>query len=234
MEPVQSISADGGYFSPGLDIHGPGRVIDEREKTVKKILTALAVATGLLLTGCSNVDSALSFGETEITTAELQAKVDTLLAERAKVDTSQMQLDSGEALLRNQLQFQLLIQGFTVLGEELKIEVSNSEIAARRAAIVEQVGGEEQIPSALVSAAVTPEDFEPYLRGILISEKMVQTLLQAGVPEAEVQTRVQELFVAKLNSLKITVNPRYGKWDPEAGTIVESVVAGDAVTPSAE
>jgi hypothetical protein len=85
-----------------------------------------------------------------------------------------------------------------------------------------------------VSAAVTPEDFEPYLRGILISEKMVQTLLQAGVPEAEVQTRVQELFVAKLNSLKITVNPRYGKWDPEAGTIVESVVAGDAVTPSAE
>lgn len=201
---------------------------------MKKILTALAVATGLLLTGCSNVDSALSFGETEITTAELQAKVDTLLAERAKVDTSQMQLDSGEALLRNQLQFQLLIQGFTVLGEELKIEVSNSEIAARRAAIVEQVGGEEQIPSALVSAAVTPEDFEPYLRGILISEKMVQTLLQAGVPEAEVQTRVQELFVAKLNSLKITVNPRYGKWDPEAGTIVESVVAGDAVTPSAE
>ena len=201
---------------------------------MKKILTALAITTGLLLTGCSNVDSALSFGETEITTAELQAKVDTLLAERAKVDTSQMQLDSGEALLRNQLQFQLLIQGFTVLGEELKIEVSNSEIAARRAAIVEQVGGEEQIPSALVSAAVTPEDFEPYLRGILISEKMVQTLLQAGVPEAEVQTRVQELFVAKLNSLKITVNPRYGKWDPEAGTIVESVVAGDAVTPSAE
>lgn len=201
---------------------------------MKKILTALAIATGLLLTGCSSVDSALSFGETEITTAELQAKVDTLLAERAMVDTSQMQLDSGEALLRNQLQFQLLIQGFTVLGEELKIEVSNSEIAARRAAIVEQVGGEEQIPSALVSAAVTPEDFEPYLRGILISEKMVQTLLQAGVPEAEVQTRVQELFVAKLNSLKITVNPRYGKWDPEAGTIVESVVAGDAVTPSAE
>ena len=201
---------------------------------MKKILTALAVATGLLLTGCSNVDSALTFGETEITTAELQAKVDTLLAERAMVDTSQMQLESGEDLLRNQLQFQLLIQGFTVLGEELKIEVSNSEIAARRAAIVEQVGGEEQIPSALVSAAVTPEDFEPYLRGILISEKMVQTLLQAGVPEAEVQTRVQELFVTKLNSLKITVNPRYGKWDPEAGTIVESVVAGDAVTPSAE
>ena len=201
---------------------------------MKKILTALAIATGLLLTGCSNVDSALSFGETEITTTDLQAKVDTLLAERAKVDVSQMQLDSGEDLLRNQLQFQLLIKGFAILGEELKIEVSNSEIATRRAAIVEQVGGEEQIPSALVSAAVTPEDFEPYIRGILISEKMVQVLIQTGVPEAEVQTRVQELFVTKLNSLKITVNPRYGTWDPESGQIVPAVVAGDAVTPSAE
>lgn len=201
---------------------------------MKKILTALAITTGLLLTGCSNVDSALSFGETEITTAELQGKVDTLIAERAKVDVSQMQLESGEALLRNQLQFQLLIQGFLVLAEELNIEVSNSEIETRRAAIVEQVGGEEQIPAALVSAAIAPEDLEPYLRGILISEKIVQALLQTGVPEDEVQTRVQELFVAKLNSLKIQVNPRYGKWDSATGQIIESVVAGDAVTPSAE
>ena len=145
-----------------------------------------------------------------------------------------MQLESGDALLRNQLQFQLLIQGFFVLAEELKIEVSNSEIAARRAAIVEQVGDEEQIPSALVSAAIAPEDFEPYIRGILINEKIVQALLQTGVPENEVQTRVQELFVAKLNSLEITVNPRYGKWDSATGQIIESVVAGDAVTPSTE
>jgi hypothetical protein len=234
VEPVQSISADGGYFSPGLDIHGPGRVIDEREKTVKKILTALAITTGLLLTGCSTVDSALTLGEAEITNAELQASVDVLLAERAKVDTTQMQLDSGEALLRNQLQFQLLIRGFVALAEEVKIEVTNSEIAARRAAIIEQVGGEAQLPAALVSAAVAPEDLDPYLRGIIISEKLVQALLQNGIPEEEVQMRVQELFVKKINSLKITVNPRYGKWDPVAGTIVESVVAGDAVTPSAE
>jgi hypothetical protein len=151
VEPVQSISADGGYFSPGLDIHGPGRVIDEREKTVKKILTALAITTGLLLTGCSTVDSALTLGEAEITNAELQASVDVLLAERAKVDTSQMQLDSGEALLRNQLQFQLLIRGFVALAEEVKIEVTNSEIAARRAAIIEQVGGQEPKISDLIT-----------------------------------------------------------------------------------
>ena len=62
---------------------------------MKKILTALVVATGLLLSGCSNVDTAISLGDTKITTAELQANVDLILAERGKVDTSQMQLESG-------------------------------------------------------------------------------------------------------------------------------------------
>ena len=62
---------------------------------MKKILTALVVATGLLLTGCSNVDAAVTLGDTKITTAELQANVDLILAERAKVDTTQMQLEKG-------------------------------------------------------------------------------------------------------------------------------------------
>ena len=201
---------------------------------MKKILTALAITTGLLLTGCSNVDSALTLGDTKITTTDLLAKVDTILAERAKVDTSQMQLETGETLVRNQLQFQLLITGFNTLAEELEIEITNSEIASRRADIVEQVGGEELLSEALVSASITPLDFEPYLRAILINEKIAQALIQTGVAESEVQARAQELFIAKVNSLNIEVNPRYGKWDEVTGQIVAAVVASDAVTPSTE
>lgn len=201
---------------------------------MKKILTALAITTGLVLTGCSNVDSALTFGDTKITTTDLLANVDTILAERAKIDTSQMQLETGEALVRNQLQFQLLIAGFNTLAEELEIEITNSEIASRRAAIVEQVGGEELLPEALVSASIAPLDLEPYLRAIVINEKIAQALIQTGVAESEVQARVQELFIAKLNSLNIEVNPRYGEWDAVTGEIVAATVASDAVTPSNE
>ena len=201
---------------------------------MKKILTALAITTGLLLTGCSNVDSALTFGDTKITTTDLLANVDTILEERAKVDTSQMQLETGETLIRNQLQFQLLIAGFNTLAEELEIEITNSEIASQRADILEQVGGEELLPQALVSASIAPLGLEPYLRAILINEKIAQALIQTGVAESEVQARVQELFIAKLNSLNIEVNPRYGKWDPATGQIVAAVVASDAVTPSTE
>ena len=199
---------------------------------MKKILTALVVATGLLLTGCSNVDAALSLGDTKITTAELQANVDSLMAERAKVDTSQMQLESGEPLLRNQLNFRLLILAFSEIEEELDIQITSSEIAARRAEIVEQVGGEEALPAALVSASIAPEYLEGYLRALLTTQKLGQALAQTGVEEAEVQARIQELYVAKINELKIKVSPRYGTWDPATGTIIASVPASDAVTPS--
>jgi hypothetical protein len=201
---------------------------------VKKILTALVVATGLLLTGCANVDAALTLGDTKITTAELQANVDVILAERAKVDTSQMQLESGEALLRNQLQFQILLAGFDEIAKELEIEITNSEIASRRSEIVEQVGGAESLPGALVSASIAPADLDGYLRAILISNKLGQALVQSGVAEADVQTRVQQLLVAKVNELKIKVNPRYGEWDAVNGQIVAADAAGDVVTPSNE
>jgi hypothetical protein len=199
---------------------------------VKKILTALVVATGLLLTGCSNVDAALSLGDTKITTAELQTNVDSILAERAKVDTSQMQLESGEPLLRNQLNFRLLILAFSEIEKELDIQITSSEIAARRAEIVEQVGGEEALPAALVSASIAPEYLEGYLRALLTTQKLGEALSMTGVEEAEVQARIQELYVAKINELKIKVSPRYGTWDPATGTIIASVPASDAVTPS--
>ena len=201
---------------------------------MKKILTALVVATGLLLTGCSNVDTALSYGDTKITTAELQANVDLILAERTKVDISQMQLESGETLLRNQLNFQLLLAGFAEIAKELSIQVTSSEIAGRRAQIVEQVGGAEALPAALVSASIAPGDLDGYLRAVVTTEKLGQAFVQTGVAEAEVQTRVQELLVAKLNALEVKVNPRYGKWDATTGQIVAAEAAGDVVTPSKE
>jgi hypothetical protein len=201
---------------------------------VKKILTALVVATGLLLTGCSNVDAALSLGDTKVTTAELQANVDSILAERGKVDTTQMQLETGENLLRNQLNFKLLLAGFSEIATELDIQITNSEIAGRRAEIVEQVGGADALPAALVSASIAPADLDGYLRAVLTTQKLGEALLQTGVAEADVEARTQQLFIAKVNELKIKVNPRYGKWDANTGQIVAVEAAGDVVTPSKE
>lgn len=198
---------------------------------MKKIL-AIVAATALLLTGCSQVGAAATVGDTKITQATVQGSIDSILAERAKIDTSQMQLETGEALNRGQLRFHLLSTLLRELGTELNVTVSKAEIDTRRASIVEQVGGLTALPTALVSAGIAPEDLDAYIEAISLSDKISQTLVASGVIQDEVGTEIQKLIVAKAKQIGVTVNPRYGKWDETIADIVPTDPAESAVTPS--
>ena len=192
----------------------------------------MIAAAALLLTGCSQVGAAATLGDTKITQATVQGSIDSILAERAKVDTTQMQLETGEVLNRSQLRFHLFSAILRAVGEELKLEVTKAEIDTRRASILEQIGGVESLPSALVNAGIAPEDLDKYIEALSFSDKISQTLVAKGVTEDQIGTEIQKLIVAKANELGVTVNPRYGKWDPAVADIVESDPASSAVTPS--
>jgi len=199
---------------------------------VKKILALVAVATTLLLTGCSQVGSAATLGSTKISQATVQGSIDAILAARQGVDTSQMQLETGEILNRGQLRFHLLTALLLEVGKEIKLSVSKAEIDARRQGIIDQVGGEEALPNALVGAGIAPNDFDRYIEAILISDKITQTLTAAGVTEADMGAQISKIVVAKAKELGVTVNPRYGKWDATIADVVASDAAGTAVTPT--
>jgi hypothetical protein len=199
---------------------------------VKKILALVAVATTLLLTGCSQVGSAATLGSTKISQATVQGSIDAILAARQGVDTSQMQLETGEILNRGQLRFHLLTALLLEVGKEIKLSVSKAEIDARRQGIIDQVGGEEALPNALVGAGIAPNDFDQYIEAILISDKITQALTAAGVTEADMGAQISKLVVAKAKELGVTVNPRYGKWDATIADVVASDAAGTAVTPT--
>jgi hypothetical protein len=201
---------------------------------VKKILVALTIATGLLLTGCSQTNEAATVGDFKITQSELQSSIDAVMAERSKVDTTQMQLETGDALNRGQLRFKILMHTFDEIAKELKIEVTSSQVVTRKQQIAESVGGEAELPKNLVNAAIAPQDFETYVRAILISDQITAALAASGVAEADVATQLGQLLTAKAKELGVTVNPRYGFWDAEAGDVVAADVTGGAVTPSAE
>ncbi len=199
---------------------------------MKKILALVAVATTLLLTGCSQVGSAATVGSTKISQATVQSSIDAILASRKGVDTSQMQLDTGEALNRGQLRFHLLTELLREVGKEIKISVSKAEIDTRRQSITDQVGGADALPNALVGAGIAPKDFDQYIEAISLSDKISQALSAAGVTEADMGAQIQKLVVAKAKELGVTVNPRYGKWDGTVADVVASDAAGTAVTPT--
>ena len=201
---------------------------------MKKILVALTIATGLLLTGCSQSNEAATVGDFKITQTELQSSIDAVMAERKKVDTSQMQLETGDELNRGQLRFKILMHTFDEIAKELDLEITSSQVVARKQQISQSLAGDAELPKNLVNAAIAPQDFDTYVRAILISERITSALAQSGVAEADVATQLGKLLSAKAKELGVKINPRYGFWDTEAGDVVAADVTGGAVTPSAE
>ncbi|CAB4725396.1 unannotated protein [freshwater metagenome] len=199
---------------------------------MKRILAIAIAASALLLSGCSQVGAAATVGDTKITQAQVQSTVDSILAARVGVDTSQMQLETGEALTRGQLRFFVLTELLQATAKDLKITVSKAEIDTRRASIIEQVGGAASLPTALVGAGIAKDNLDKYIEAISLSDKIGQAVTATGVAQADIGTAVQKLIVDKAAKLGVTINPRYGKWDATVADVVATDPASSAVTPS--
>jgi len=198
-------------------------------KSLKKITAGLVIV--FLLSACGSTGSGVTIGKTEVSSAEIQKYVDEILSERTKVDTSQMNLDSGASLVRTQAQFQIISAVLDELISEKKISVTPADVAARRADIVGQVGGEAELPAALVSASLAPSNLDKYLKIIMISEKLNELVISEGATEESAGEVVTKLVTDTAKKLGVTVNSRYGKWNEETATIDEADNADGAVTP---
>jgi hypothetical protein len=196
---------------------------------VKKFLAISAIAAALLLTGCSQVGAAATIGDTKITQAVVQGSIDSILAERAKIDISQMELQTGADLNLSQLRFQVLTVLIREVGKDFKIEASKAEIDTRRAAIVEQVGGEAELPKALVGAGIAPGNLDLYLEAVIISGKISDAIIATGVTQEALGAEISKIVAAKAAKLKVEINPRYGKWDAINADVLPVDSAGDAV-----
>jgi hypothetical protein len=199
---------------------------------VKKILALLGVISVLALSGCGKVDSAATVGDITISQASAQSIIDEVLAERTKIDASQMQLQSGNALNRSQLRFTIVTTLFDEIAKELKLEISSTEIEKAKADLIAQSGGQEALAKNLVAAEIAPSNFDNYVRAIITSNKLQEALKASGVSDADVSARITQLINAKAAELKVEVNPRYGTWDQDTGDIVATDEAGSAVVPS--
>ncbi|CAB4777193.1 unannotated protein [freshwater metagenome] len=200
---------------------------------MKKVLVALTIASAMILTGCSHVNVAATVGSTKITQADLQKSIDTVLAERVGTDQAGMQLQTGEDLTRGQLRFHLISVLFRQIASEAKMKVTKAEIDARRASIVKQVGGENGLPNALAGANIASVDLDAYLELLILSDKIGEAAVAAGVDKNSVNDQIQRLVAAKAAKEKIDVNPRYGKWDYAMADLVAVDSANSAVSPAA-
>lgn len=195
-----------------------------------KKLVLLSLSFILFLTGCARMDTAATVGNTEIKLETLQGRVDSILAERSKVDTSQMQLENGDVLARAQLAFLISNLILDEVAKEVGIEITKSDLEAYRLEIYQSVGGEARLPEVLVNASIAPDALEDVMKRDLILRKIGTTLAESGADDATINQAIQGLVTRKSDELKVVVNPRYGKWDAASISVVGIEPAGSAVT----
>jgi len=194
---------------------------------VKKIVAVLGAGLLILVTGCSSSNSAATVGKTEIPLKTLQGTVSEIIEERNKVETTGLTLATGADLNVNAVRFNVISVLFDDIAERIKVKITDAEIAARRADIVLQVGGEDRIAFSLVGAQIAPRDFERYIRTVLLAEKLGEALKANGDTSTD-GSGIQKLIVGMGKEEKVTINPRYGVWNYETGN-VDPVVDNAAV-----
>jgi hypothetical protein len=195
----------------------------------KKISALLAVL--LLVTGCAGMSSGISVGEEDIKSTQIQGVVDEILAARKTVDTAGMELIVGKQLLRNQAQFAVIRILFNQIVIDKNLTISDSDVAARRGDVINQVGGLDRLEPALVSANLAASTFDEYLRILIIVDRLNESFISSGIPEALVSQEVSKTLVATAEKLGVEVNPKYGTWNPITAAIEASDVTDGAVTP---
>jgi hypothetical protein len=200
-----------------------------RMKLVKKLFSTLLVA--LLLTSCGGMTTGVSIGETEIKSSEIQKNVDDILTARNGVDTSQMQLIEGAELLRNQAQFLIIKVLLDKVALDKNLSINSADVAARRADTISRLGGESQLPTALVGANLAVSNLDAYLRILLISDRLNSDLIDTGLAEDVAATEVSKLVIDTALKLGVKVDAKYGKWNPTTATIEAADATSGAVTP---
>ncbi len=197
---------------------------------MKKSLALVFALIAFVLSGCSQVNSAATVGDREIALKELQSQVDLILSERNAVDTSQMQLETGEDLTRTQLSYLISNLIIEELAKEQNIEITASELESYKSQIFENIGGEANLPNVLVNASIPSTGLEQVLRRDLVLRKISEKESAAGADESTVNSKIEALVTEKAKSLKVTINPRYGVWDLKTLSVVAAEPAGDPVT----
>jgi SurA N-terminal domain len=204
-------------FLRTLFLH-PKRRKKIEEFVKRKVLVAAALSVALLLTGCSQVNTAAKVGNKTITTKDIQTSVNNILKERSGLDLSQNNLPTGAKLNVSVLQFHLYSLLFDAIANGTKMPVTDGDIAKERASIIAQVGGEDKLNAALAGASIARADFSRYMRSVVIVAKLKQALAAAGDKSTD-GSGLQNVIIAAGKQEGVEINPRYGSWNSANGTI---------------
>ncbi len=183
------------------------------KKQLKKVVGLLFVSVVLIACGQQNPGTAAFVGDTRITSDELSVYMDDL---RAVVPIENN--DQGTAQTRGVLARLIIGQIISEAVTESNAIVDQSLVAKDYEALEKQSGGAEALAVFAGSRNVPPM----LIKEVLSQNRAIEAIgkvLEPNAPELVQRARGEGLLLKIANSKKIEINPRYGSWVSENGSI---------------
>jgi hypothetical protein len=131
-----------------------------------------------------------------------------------------------EGQLRAQILNQLVLQELVLQGAASDgIEVTDDDVAAERAVLVEEFGDEETLQAQLAAAGLPEDQLEMEIRASLAIDRITEQLLaDAGdldPEDQEARFAVQEQWLRSVaDDVEVVVDTAFGAWSPEQLAVV--------------
>lgn len=178
-------------------------------------LVVLVLATGLAVSGCGQVraGAAALVGSQRIAVEELSQSVQAI--EQA-ASGSRLRLTDRSALVRGVLSQKITGAVIDEAAKRNGISVSRKAVQRRMA----QLGGRRALQRRALRGGVPPDELGVFVRRQVAAERLVRFRGESGgnprAQRAELMGYLRELA----RGMDITVNPRYGRFDPEQLAVV--------------
>ncbi|MEU5158829.1 SurA N-terminal domain-containing protein [Streptomyces sp. NPDC020875] len=179
------------------------------------ILVSAAIAAVPLLAACGNdahPGAAAVVGGERIEVSTLQAEVADVRDAQAKAPQGEQMIKETGQLGRAKLFDMIVDKVVEKAADDAGVTVTRKELQERRAAYVEQAGGEQALAATfLQQRGVAPDGLDSVVEREILIGKLAESIGAANTPDG--QQRLNQTFTAAAKSLDIDVNPRYGTWD---------------------
>lgn len=181
----------------------------------------LVLAAGLALAGCgpAKAGAAVIIDQQRIPISVIQDKVETISAARAQHG---LEPQPPDELAREQIQRLISHEVVMRAGAQRGITITDGQIDKTIADLETQFGGAQAFQEQVVAQNIAPGDLRTFVQDFLISDALTQSVSGGATSDADTAAAQQEINTL-LNEvalgLGVSVNPRYGAWDPKTGQI---------------
>lgn len=187
----------------------------KQRRAAGALVLALLVGSGLSACEPNHLGAAAIVEDQRITVTEVQTYLDTVREERARFN---LPTELGPDAARLEVERRVLDLVFERAARDLGIVITEADIEETRAA---EERSAEELAELAAQNNLTAQSLDQLYRRFTIERRISEEIGKqfAGADENRLNEEFAKRLVAIAQTMKIRINPRYGRFDPQQGQI---------------